>query len=300
MKYKQWLNEWLENYVKISTKTRTYLHYKQIVNGHLNDKLGKYEMNDLTPLILQKYISELLKIGNLNTGKGLSSNSVNSIINVIQNSIRTAFNLGYIDKDVSNKIIRPKSVGRPIECLSIVEQRKIEKEILENGKTHLFGIILCLYTGLRLGELLALEWNDIDFSKGILTVNKSCYDGKRLDGSFGRITDTPKTLSSIRTIPLPKSICKLFRTEKKKSISPFVVTIKGEKVSIRRYQRCFSNLLKKINIPHYGFHSLRHTFATRALECGMDVKTLSEILGHKNPMVTLNRYAHSMLEHKKR
>ena len=154
-------------------------------------------------------------------------------------------------------------------------------------------ILLCLYSGLRIGELIALRWSDIDFTKGLLTVSKSCHDSKN-----GLIIDEPKTATSRRVIPLPKQLLPILKSIKKKSDSPFVVSANGKPVSVRSYQRSFELLLKRLNIPHKGFHSLRHTFATRALECGMDVKTLSEILGHKNPTVTLNRYAHSLIEHK--
>ena len=164
---------------------------------------------------------------------------------------------------------------------------------MNGSKDKLYGILLCLYSGLRIGELIALQWSDIDFSKGILTVSKSCYDGKD-----GLIIDEPKTASSCRTIPLPKQLFPILRGIRKKSDSLFVVSNHGKPVSVRSYQRSFELLLKKLKIAHRGFHSLRHTFATRALECGMDVKTLSEILGHKNPTVTLNRYAHSLIEHK--
>ena len=300
MQYKQWLYEWLENYVKISSKARTVERYGQIIKRHPVPKLGEYDLNELTPMILQKYIAELLKCGNINTGRGLASNSVNSIINVIQNSMRTAYNLGYIAANISDKITRPKMAEKQIECFTVPEQRKIENEILSGKKKDRFlGVIICLYTGLRIGELLALEWSDIDISAGLMTVRKSCHDGKRADGTFGRITDTPKTASSERIIPLPKQLCVLLKEAKKKSMCQYVVAVKGREVPVRNYQRNFSNLLEKLNIPHRGFHSLRHTFATRALECGMDVRTLSEILGHKNPTVTLNRYAHSMFDHKK-
>ena len=163
-------------------------------------------------------------------------------------------------------------------------------------RPKMFGIILCLYTGLRIGELLALEWTDIDFSKGELTVSKTCHDAKTENG-YCRVADVPKTQTSRRVIPIPRQILPLLREQKKKSKSTFVV---GEDrvQSVRSYQYSFSLLLKKLSIPHHGFHALRHTFATRALECGMDVKTLSEILGHKNSVVTLNRYAHSLMPHK--
>ena len=136
-------------------------------------------------------------------------------------------------------------------------------------------------------------------NKGELRINKTCHYGKDENGVFGRITDIPKTQSSIRTIPIPKQLMPHLRVTKKKSLSTHIVSNGSNLISIRSYQRSFASLLKRLNIQHRGFHSLRHTFATRALECGMDVKTLSEILGHKSPMVTLNRYAHSLMEHKK-
>lgn len=177
--------------------------------------------------------------------------------------------------------------------ISMKEQKQIEQAVLNGNKDKLYGILLCLYSGLRIGELIALQWSDIDFVKGIFTVSKSCHDGKD-----GLIIDEPKTANSRRLIPLPKQLLPILKGIKKKSDSSFVVSSNGSFVSVRSYQRSFELLLKRLNIPHKGFHSLRHTFATRAIECGMDVKTLSEILGHKNPTVTLNRYTHSLMEHK--
>ena len=158
------------------------------------------------------------------------------------------------------------------------------------------GIILCLYTGLRIGELLALTWNDIDFEKSILSITKTCHDGNE-NGEHIRIIDTPKTENSMRQIPLSKTLVKMLKEIKKKSKCEFVIADGEKPVFIRSYQRMFELFLKELKLPHKGFHSLRHTFATRALECGMDVKSLSEILGHKNAMITLNRYAHSLWEH---
>ena len=110
---------------------------------------------------------------------------------------------------------------------------------------------------------------------------------------------SPKTVSSIRIIPFPKQLAPFLKKIYKFRKSNYVISDGENYVSIRSYQRSFELLQKKINIPQRGFHTLRHTFATRALECGMDVKTLSEILGHKNVTVTLNRYVHSLPEHKK-
>ncbi len=293
MKYIDWLIQWLENFVRPSVKVRTYERYKLIVEQHLSDKIGCMELNDLSPLILQRLITSLLQNGNKKTGKGLSANSVNAVISVIQSSLKTAHLLGLTREYTADKLKRPKFKEKPVECFTLAEQKQIEQAILNGKKDKLYGIILCLYSGLRIGELIALQWSDIDFTKGILTVSKSCHDGKD-----GLIIDEPKTVASRRVIPLPKQLLPFLKSIKKKSDSPFVVSANGKPVSVRSYQRSFELLLKKLKIPHKGFHSLRHTFATRALECGMDVKTLSEILGHKNPTVTLNRYAHSLMEHK--
>ena len=299
MKYQEWLEYWLNNYIEPTLKYRTYKRYQEIVKLHLIPNLGRFELNKLTPFTLQSFVAKLLNCGNLKTGKGLSANSVNSIITVLQTSLKTAYSLDYIEEYTANKIKRPKMNEKKVDCLSYKEQKKLELEIMSRDKPKYFGILLCLYTGLRIGELLALEWSDIDFLSGEVQINKSCYDGKNFDGVFARITDTPKTVSSIRVIPLPKSLIPFIREAKRKSLSKYVVSNAEKTISIRSYQRTFVSIQKKLKIPCRGFHCLRHTFATRALECGMDVKTLSEILGHKSPTVTLNRYVHSLMEHKK-
>ena len=296
MQYKYWLTEWLLNYVKPTAKVKTYNRYSDIVDHHLIPKLGDYEVEELTPLVVQKIITELLEKGNLKNGKGLSANSVNTIISVIQSSMNTAFLLGITSKYEMNKLKRPKFSEKPVECFSSDEQIKLEQAVMRDKREKMKGVIICLYTGLRIGELLALKWSDIDFKKAELTVNKSCHDGINKNGTFCRITDTPKTDTSKRIIPLPKQLVVFLREMKKNSNSEFVVSGgKGKLLTVRSYQRSFELLQKRLGIERKGFHALRHTFATRAIECGMDIKSLSEILGHKNPNVTLNRYVHSWI-----
>lgn len=299
MKYQEWLNNWLINYIQPSSKQRTFVRYSEIVNQHIIPKLGVFELDEIPLYVLQCFVTDLLTKGNLKTGRGLSANSANAIITVVQNSLKTAYTLGFTKEYIADKIKRPRVVEKKVECFSPAEQKKIEQYSISKSKPKLIGIVLCLYTGLRIGELLVLEWADIDFTNGELSVNKTCHDGKTDSGTFSRIIDKPKTESSVRTIPLPKQLLPLLREAKKKSHSTFVVSNGEKSISVRSYQRSFASLLEKLEIPHRGFHSLRHTFATRALECGMDVKSLSEILGHKSPTVTLNRYVHSLMEHKK-
>lgn len=294
MLYKDFLTFWLENYVKPDTKFQTYLRYSQIVRIYVAEKVGEYDLSELTPIILQTFIADMLTNGNGRWGAdGLAPNTVNSIVSVLKNSLKTAYMLGCTDRQLGDKIKRPKVRERKIECFSIREQRKIENAVLTSRKHKYFGVLLCLYTGLRIGEVVALKWNDIDLKKGMLSVNKTCYDTPD-----GLVFDDPKTVHSRRIIPLPRQIMPILREKRKTSKSDFVVSEKGKPVSVRSFQRSFELLLKRHRIEHRGFHSLRHTFATRALESGMDVKTLSEILGHKNPSITLSRYAHSLMEHK--
>ncbi len=297
MTYKNWLNEWLTHYIKPSSKQRTFEQYSKVAQIHILPYLGDIELTDLTPFVLQKFITELTTNGNKRTGKGLSPNFVKTILSVIQNSLKTAHLVGYLPEYSANKIKRPKIVEKQVECFTIQEQKKIEEAALSAKKDKYRGIVLCLYTGLRIGELLALTWNDVDFEKSILSVTKTCHDGNE-NGEHIRIIDTPKTENSRRQIPLSKTLVKMLKDMKKKSKCEFVIADGETSVFIRSYQRTFELLLKKLKLPHKGFHSLRHTFATRALECGMDVKSLSEILGHKNATITLNRYAHSLWEHK--
>lgn len=297
MKYRIWFEEWLTHYIKPSSKQRTFEQYSRAAQIHILPYLGDIELTDLTPFVLQKFITGLTENGNKRTGKGLSPNFVKTILSIVQNSLKTAHLVGYLPEYSANKIKRPKPKEKQVECFSAWEQKKIEEAALFAKKDKYRGIILCLYTGLRIGELLALTWNDIDFEKSILSVTKTCHDGNE-NGKHTRIIDTPKTENSRRQIPLSKTLVKMLKEMRKKSKCEFVIADGEKPVFIRSYQRMFELFLKKLKLPHKGFHSLRHTFATRALECGMDVKSLSEILGHKNAMITLNRYAHSLWEHK--
>ena len=299
MKYKDWLSFWLDNYVKPTAKRRTYENYFQTVSRHVVGTLGDMELNEITPFELQKFVTALTKYGNLLTGKGLSANSINGIVTVVQGSLRLAYAMGETTEYVADRIKRPKPKEKVVTSFTFGEQKLIEQAVLADKRSKMFGIVLCLYTGLRIGELLALRWDDVDFANGTIRVDRTCYDGRDDNGRLCRTEDAPKTATSRREIPLPGQIVRLLRRHKKQSDCDYVISAAGKPLYVRSYQRSFDLLLGALHIEHKGFHSLRHTFATRALECGMDVKTLSEILGHKNSVLTLNRYAHSMTEHKK-
>lgn len=298
MKLKEWLDIWLNKYTKFAVKLRTYERYKYIIEKHINPKLGELDLDDLLAVTLQDYVLSELESGNLISSKGLANNSVIGIVNVLKSALKLAKSLEICAVDNSDKIKLPMATEKPVTAFEKWEQEKLEKYCLSSNKTNYLGIVICLYTGIRLGELLALTWNDIDLKSGIMTISKTAYRIKQ-NGKPQVVIDKPKTKNSSRLIPLSKQLLEILKRAKRISNSDFVLSTRtGGIVGTRAYQKTYERILKKLDIPYKNFHSLRHTFATRAIEMGMDVKTLSEILGHKNPVITLQRYTHSMLSYK--
>lgn len=291
MKLKELLELWLERYMKHTIKIRTYNRYKSICELHLIKDLGEYELDELKPNVLQDFL--LKKIDD-----HYSTNTIKGIVSVLKQALRLAITLEFVDKEYCSNLKMPSSEEKEISVFTKKEQQVIESFCLNHKKRNYIGIVICLYTGIRLGELLALTWDDIDFNSNLLTINKTSYSAK-VDGKTQIIVDKPKTKKSNRVIPLPNQLVKLLKIIKKESNSKYVITTRNSGiVGNRSYQRIFKFILKKVNVPYRNFHSLRHTFATNAIELGMDVKTLAEILGHTNAMITLNRYSHSLLNYK--
>lgn len=298
MKLNEWLHIWLNKYEKNTIKSRTFFGYQNLIRLHINPTLGNYELDKIDASLLQDFVNQKLENGNLINGKALSTNTIFAIISVLKNALRFASKLNLISSDCFSIISIPRLKQKDIESFNIFEQRKIEKYCLSSNKSNYFGIILCLYTGIRIGELLSLTWNDVDLKKKILYIRNTLTRIKK-DGKTITIFEEPKTRSSKRVIPLPSKLIDYLNIIKKNSDSQYIISTRSNGfVSTRSYQRTFEYILKKSHVAYKNFHALRHTFATRALESGMDVKTLSEILGHKSASTTLNRYAHSLMNHK--
>lgn len=279
---------------KVFSKTSYFIIYQKIIENHFIPILGEYELDEIKYETLQNFIIEKIEYGNLKTNGKLSSNTIFLISSILKQSFKQALLLKLITDNPTLYLKYPSLTEKEVNALSRKEQQIIENYCLNSTKNNYLGIIICLYTGIRIGELLALTWDDIDFSNQFMRINKTTYfmNGKTY-------VDSPKTKSSNRVIPLSKRMIAILKQMKKTCHSKYLIATKTDAmVSIRSYQRTFESILNKCNIKKYNFHTLRHTFATRAIELGMDVKTLSEILGHKNPTITLNRYSHSLIEYK--
>ncbi len=299
MTIKELLIIWLDDYKKERVKPRTYSRYKSIIELHLIHELGNITIENLKRRMIQEFLSKKKKEGNLLSGKTLSSASTNLMLTVLNMAFEYAIDMEFCEDNPCLRLKRIPDDCKQIEAFTREEQKKIEAYIHNSNDRRLFGILLGFYSGMRIGELIALEWNDVDLDKGIINVNKTAYRDKSKTGNWEVYIDKPKTKSSERIIPLPACILDMMKEYSLTAKSNYVVeNKKGERMSIRSYQYIFEKLTEKVGVRKLNFHAIRHSFATRAIECGMDIKTLSEIMGHKNASITLNRYVHSMLETK--
>ena len=293
------MTAWLDRCERERVKPRTYSRYKGLIVQHILPELGDTPIDDLGRRQISEFLTAHQVDGNLRGGEALSATSTNLMLTVLNAAFTYACDMELLPANPCDRIRRVPGPPSQVEAFTREEQRRLEEAIAVSEDRRLFGIRLCLYTGLRIGELLGLEWQDVDMEKGILHIQKTVYREKNAEGEWQLFVDRPKTAASERMVPLPGYLAEDLRIYRRGARSAFVIeNKKAERMSIRSYQYLFERLTEKAGVRKLNFHALRHTFATRALECGMDIKTLSELMGHKNATITLNRYAHSMMDTK--
>lgn len=287
MLYEQLLTDWLKSQ-KIYLKYSTYTNYCNITHNQIIPNLGNYEVDQLNNDILQEFILNRLKEGRCDGKGGISQKYAQDIITVLK------LTLG---KEVEIQL--PYSPPKEVEIFEKSDQVALINSLQSNICHKNFGILLTIHTGLRIGELCALRWSDINFDTQLLHINKTMIRTyTKEDGSKLNITP-PKTRSSIRTIPLNKWIMQ-YAVLLRGSENEYIITGKEKYIEPNKYRLYYNRQLKDLDLPHRKFHSLRHTFATRCIECGCDYKSLSELLGHSNVSITMNLYVHPQLELKRK
>lgn len=289
-------NEWLEQ-SSIRNKKSTTARYKGIIKKHIMPYFGKMKSDQIkqshiNTFINQKTYQEKLQVATIST-----------IVAVLKQILKYGQKQEYIQMNFD--ISMPTARKKQLEILSENEQKSLVEFIKRDITHENIGILLSLYAGLRIGEICALQWHDIDLSSGTISITKTMQRIAEQNTETGRktavIIDVPKSQKSVRTIPVPDFLLyELEKLSKKCNPNSYILTAsRYTYTEPRLYQYKFKKVLEQANIRYINFHALRHTFATRAIEQNIDIKTLSEILGHSTVNFTLDRYVHPSFNLKK-
>ena len=312
----QWLREWLLTYALPTVKQSTYISYESYVRLHLEPEFGTTKLTTLTIEQLQRFFNQ--------KKQSLSPKSLRNIYNMLHNCLNQAVTNGYLLRSPLQGVRLPHVTKKEIRILSLAEQTALHMAAQESHTLAAFGIIFTLSTGIRMGEMLGLQWGDVDYSNHSIRIRRTVGRLQKVDDSGKLIPKTagvpmteivaqsPKSANAHRTIPLfPKLRDDLIIYHGKQKemflaqgiplspTTPIFSTPTGLVYEPRTYEDLFKRTLKAADVPDINFHALRHTFATRALEAGMDIKVLSSILGHAQASTTLNLYAHALPGHKR-
>lgn len=280
-------------------KESTYAAYHQIVEKYVLPYLGELPLYKIDNMVMGDFAAE---ISAKNCSKKLSSTYMFDICSVV---LRI---MSHIQKKTGMNLkipVNPISAEKRSRIMMPAEKdlKRLESYLLQNiDNDTCLGILAALYTGLRIGELCALTWDDIDLEAGILHVRNNIQRVQDFEGAKKTkiLFLCPKTAYSIRDIPIPPVLLHILQLSRKQPAAPFISGARGIWMDPRTLQYRFQKILSRCNIEHFKFHMLRHAFATRCMEKGFDSKSLSEILGHSSIQITLNMYVHSTLKQKRR
>ena len=294
-------NEWL-SHKRESVKEATYVRYRHLYEKHIDERFGTTKLKGLDVSAIESYICSKHKS---NTSDGLSGKTIQDILSVYRLIVAYGAEKKLLPSDSLNKMRNhpsPKASDSKVTVLLPKERADLEQYVLGQEDVRSFGVFLALYTGIRIGELCALRWNDVDLDNGILYIKHTLqrlHDYTESTASKTHVViSTPKTDSSMRMIPLPSFLVARLSAFAS-SPNHFVLTDTSKPEETRSYLYFYKKLLTVCGLPEYTFHTIRHTFATRCVEEGVDIKSLSEILGHANVKITMNRYVHPSLETKR-
>ena len=306
----EWLDLWMEVYMKHNLKQSTQAGYETYARKHFKPALGQIRLIDITPQLLQQFYNYKMEAENL------SPKTINNLNMYLHKALEQAFKEGIIPANPASALNLPRASRPQVEILTRDEQA----QLIRASRQHRYGVFvrLVLATGLRLGELLGLRWEDIDFRLNMLHIRRTLnrlpivnrpenYQGRRTE----IVIQEPKTQNSVRTIPLHAGVLqdllqwrrvqdtdRAVAGEKYVDSGMIVTNPLGGYVEPRTFADYYHQMLQMAGLRHFNFHALRHTFASRAMEQGMDNKTLSVLLGHYSVAFTMDTYAHVLDDHK--
>lgn len=292
---------WLES-INPYIKESSYIKYTNLLNSYILPCFKSISISSISRNDVITFCNELQYTGG-KKGTGLSSKTVNCVISVLKNIFKYATQCENVTVADIDKITIKQSSQKPLRILSIQEQQKIHDYLLKDLTPANLGILLCLHTGIRIGEVCALQWNDIYFEEQCLYIHKTMQriqSTKGMESKTCILVSKPKSESSIRRIPIPEKLFHLLRKLEKAECAYILTGQQNKFIEPRTLQYRFKSILKSCGINDANFHSLRHTFATRCIELGFDIKSLSEILGHASVNITLNKYVHPSMELKQK
>lgn len=289
---------------RLRVKETTFSHYFRIISKHILPFFSKFHCSEIKSTDIESFAFKKQFSGRLDGDGGLSAKTVKDMLSVLKKILKYGIDKNLINEECL-RFSCPRIPKNKIQVLTKNDLFKLCNICLSNNDLITFGIYLSLFTGIRIGELCALRWSDIDLTNSTMTINKTMsriyetYDSKTSKTKI--IIDSPKTSSSERIIPLPSSLVKeiIKRRQNIKNDETFFLTGTNDFIEPRTYYSKYKKILEANSIQSYSFHALRHTFATNCIERGFDAKTLSEILGHSSVKVTLERYVHPSLELKR-
>ena len=289
----EWMEVWFQDYAKIKVRPSSHQTYQGYIHNHIRPNIGDIPLEKLTSLDLQKFYKKLLttgrvdRVGAKGQPKGLSAKTVRNIHQILSSALKLAQEQRLILTNPAEGCALPRVEHQEMKTLTTVQLASFFREARESGVFELYYLELA--TGLRRGELLGLKWEDIDLERGDLRVRRQV---SRINGE---VVEAPlKTKNAYRTLPLAEDTVSVLREQRRKvGNSPWVFpSPNGGPISPDSVLHMLHRVLKRAGLPKVWFHDLRHTFATLALQNGVDVKTVSGMLGHFSAGFTLDTYAH--------
>ncbi|MEY8353967.1 tyrosine-type recombinase/integrase [Lachnospiraceae bacterium 54-53] len=288
---------WLEE-VSLRVKPSTYESYYRCINKYVIPFFEQEKDKEITEPAVLRFVKNVRENG------VLAESSKKKNLTIFKIALKEILKGSPECFSIIELVKSPKPEDKEVQVFSMKEQRIIEQAAMNSRDKRAIGIILCFYTGIRLGELCSLKWNDIDMESGTLSITRTVSRIKHFEEEGNKtalFVGAPKSRKSLRKIPLPKFLLTALEESRRCSENQDHYIFSGGDMPFdpRCFQKIYKKILKEAYVQDRKFHAIRHTFATRALELGVDIKTISEILGHSSVSITLNVYAHSLMEQKK-